>query len=245
MFQTLNALVLREVRYREADRILTVLTEQRGKQTMTAHGALSRRSKMAAATQQLTYSELTVFEKNNRLSVREGSVREAFAGLRKDIRKLALGSYFAECLEIFAGEDQPEPELLQLGLNCLYALSEDLYPEEKIKLAFEFRLAAATGYAPEIDRCPVCGREEIREPVFLSEEGRVVCRACRKAGHAFSLYGEMLPALRILMHAPAKKILAFSLNPEETKALGIPAETWLLRCAGKSIPTLQYYTGLH
>ena len=244
MFQTVNALVLREVRYREADRILTVLTEQSGKQTMTAHGALSRRSKMMAATQQLTYSELTVFEKNNRLSVREGSVKEAFAGLRTDLKKLALGCYFAECLENFAGEDQPEPELLQLGLNCLYALSEDLCPEEKIKLAFEIRLAAATGYAPVTERCPVCGREEIQDPVFLAEEGKVVCRACRKEGTALPLYGGMLPALRGLLRAPAKRILQFSLEPQERKALGTLAEQWLLRCAGKNIPTLQYYKAL-
>ena len=244
MFRTLNALILREVRYREADRILTVLTEQGGKQTVTAHGALSRRSKMAAATQQLTYAELTGFEKNNRLSVREGSVKEAFAGLRKDIRKLALGSYFAECLETFAAEDQPEPELLQLGLNCLYALSEDLCPEEKIKLAFELRLAAATGYAPETDQCPVCGRTDIVEPVFLADEGRVVCRACRKAGRAFPLEGGTLPAMRQVLQAPPKKILRFQLSPEEIRALGVLAEQWLLRCAGKSIPTLQYYREL-
>ena len=64
MYRTENALILREVRFREADRILTALTADRGKLTLTAHGALGKRSKMTAATQQLTWSELSLFEKN-------------------------------------------------------------------------------------------------------------------------------------------------------------------------------------
>ena len=54
----------------------------------------------------------------------------------------------------------------------------------------------------------------------------------------------MLPAMRQVLQAPPKKILRFQLNPEEIRALGVLAEQWLLRCAGKSIPTLQYYREL-
>ena len=61
MFKTVNALVLREVRYKEADRILTLLTDTDGKLTAKARGALRKSSKTAAATQQLTYAEMTLF----------------------------------------------------------------------------------------------------------------------------------------------------------------------------------------
>ena len=50
MFTTTNALVLREVRYKEADRILTLLTSTDGKITVKARGALRKGSKTAAAT---------------------------------------------------------------------------------------------------------------------------------------------------------------------------------------------------
>ena len=49
MFKTLNALVLREVRYKEADRILTLLTDSEGKLTVKARGALRKSSRTAAA----------------------------------------------------------------------------------------------------------------------------------------------------------------------------------------------------
>ena len=63
MFKTTRGLVLREVRYKEADRILTVLTEDMGKMTVKARGALRKGSKIAAATQFLVFSELTMLER--------------------------------------------------------------------------------------------------------------------------------------------------------------------------------------
>ena len=91
MFRTENALILREVRFKESDRILTALTADAVKMTLSAHGALSKHSRIAAATQQLTYSELTLFEKNGRYAVREAVTKEGFPGLRQDLEKLALG----------------------------------------------------------------------------------------------------------------------------------------------------------
>ena len=91
----------------------------------------------------------------------EASVKEAFSGLREDMERFSLGAYFAECMEAFSVEDQPEPELLQLGLNSLYALSRDLHPQEKIKAAFELRLMCLSGYAPQLGRCAACGKEPV------------------------------------------------------------------------------------
>lgn len=244
MYRNVDALVLREVRFREADRILTVLTADRGKLTLTAHGALGKKSRMTAATQQLTWSELALFEKNGRYSVREGVVKEAFQGLRRDLGKLALGSYFAECLELFAAEDQPEPELTQLGLNCLYALSEGLAEPCKIKCAFELRLMSIEGYAPAVEGCAVCGREDVQEPLFLTEEGQVVCRRCRKQGWSLPLTDSALAVFRYIVQAPAKRLLSFRIPDGDMRKLEAVSEAWLLKCAGRSLSTLSYYKNI-
>lgn len=244
MFRTENALILREVRFKESDRILTALTADSGKLTMAAHGALGKKSRIAAATQQLTYSELTLFEKNGRYTVREGVTKESFSGLRKDLERFALGTYFAECLEQYAGEEQPEPELMRLGLNCLYALSEELYSAEKIKAVFELRLMTSEGYSPAAEICAVCGRADIREPFFMLEDGQTVCRDCRKAGKTLPLSGEALTALRYIINAPERKILAFRLGDEDLHLLAAVAESWLVQCSGRIFQTLTYYKNL-
>ena len=133
---------------------------------------------------------------------------------------------------------------MQLGLNSLYALSEGLGSCEKIKAAFELRLMTLEGYAPAEESCPVCGRGDIREPVFLPEEGQTVCRACRKAGRSLPLTENALAAMRHILHAPAKKLLAFRLTEEEQSLLSAVAESWLLHCSDRNFPTLAYYRNL-
>ena len=74
MYKTLHGLVLREVKYKESSKILTILTEEEGKITAEARGALRKGSKCSAASQVLTWSELTFFENRGRYTLTEGSV---------------------------------------------------------------------------------------------------------------------------------------------------------------------------
>ena len=244
MFKTVNALVLREVRYKEADRILTLFTDTEGKITAKARGALRKSSRTAAATQQLTYSEMTLFGNKGRWTVNEAIVREGFEGLRCEMERLALGAYFAECMEAFGVEDQPEPALLQLGLNCLYALSRGLYPPAHIKAAFELRLMCLSGYAPELSACAVCGREA-EQPVLSLDHGRLCCRACASGmGERAELGADALAAMRYITSAPARQILRFSLGDDALLRLSDAAERYLLRRAERGFATLDYWKNI-
>lgn len=241
MFKTVNALVLREVRYKEADRILTILTDTDGKLTVKARGALRKSSKTAAATQLLTYSEMTLFGNRGRWTVNEATVKEPFAGLREEMERLALGAYFAECMEAFGVEEQPEPELLQLGLNSLYALSRGLGSQEKIKAAFELRIMCLTGYTPELTACAVCGKEP-EEPVLSLDQGRVCCRSCaHQMGERAELGSNALEAMRYICAAPPKQMLRFELGEDAVLRLADASERYLLRRAERGFSALDYW----
>ena len=176
MFLTTRGLVLREVRYKEADKILTVLTQHEGKVTVRARGALRKGSRITAATQLLTYSDMTIFENRGRRTLNEASTVEEFLGLRADLGAFALGSYFAELLETVSAEEYPDPPVLQLGLNSLYALSRALCPPEQIKAVFELRLMCLAGYEPDLSCCAQCGAAEPDEPWFSPARRRgVLC----------------------------------------------------------------------
>ena len=242
MFKTVNALVLREVRYKEADRILTLLTDTDGKITVKARGALRKSSKTAAATQQLTYSEMTLFGNLGRWTVNEATVKEGFDGLRTDIGSFALGSYFAECADALSVEDQPDAPLMQLALNCLYALSRGMYTPEHIKAAFELRLMCLAGYTPELSHCAVCGEEEPGDPVLMLERGCVCCRRCAAgAGQTVKLDTASLNAMRHICSASPKQILSFYLEGEGAKRLSAAAEEYLLLHTERRFPTLDYW----
>ena len=241
MFETTKALVLREVKYKEADRILTLFTSDNGKITAKARGALRKGSRTAAATQQLTWSDMTLFFNKGKWTVNEASVIEAFDGLKENIAAFALGSYFAECVEALSVEDQKDPELLSLALNSLYALSRELHEPRKIKAAFELRLMSLSGYHPAVERCAVCGEEKPADPVFDLLDGRLLCRKCSLRGSAVSLDERSLAAMRFILSAPPKQIFSFELSGDALVTLGFAAENYLLTQTERSFGTLEYY----
>ena len=241
MDKTVKALVLREVKYKEADRILTVLTED-GKLTMKAPGALRKNSKCGAATQQLTFSELTLYTRVGHWQVREGIVLEPFDGLRKDLEKLSLAVYLAQVLEAVSDEDAASPELLQLGLNSLFALSSGLAEDWLIKAVFELRLACLTGYTPEVMGCLHCGETE-GELYFDGENGGIVCARHREYG-VRKISPACLAAVRHVVTAHAKKIFSFRLTGDACREFADLCEKYLLSRLERSFSTLDYYKSI-
>ena len=243
MFLTTKALVLREVKYKEADKILTVLTEREGKLTVKARGALRKGCKYGAAAQALCYSEMTLFGNAGKWSVNEAETIEQFLAVRGSISALALASYFAEMLEAVSDEDIPNPELLQLGLNALYALSRGLYPETHIKSVFELKLMCLCGFAPQLERCPSCGREPPEDPVFSLNGGSVHCRTCPPgiAGVSVPLSRETADAMRFVTAAPPKRIFSFRVPEEAARQLADVCEAYAAVQLERGFGTLDYW----
>jgi len=243
MFRTTRALVLREVKYKEADKILTVLTEDEGKLTVSARGVMRRGSKIAAACQLLTFSEMTLFETRGKWYVDEAQTVEQFLGLREDIALLALATYFAELLEAVSDEDSPNPEVLRLGLNSLFALSGRLFPPEHIKAVFELRLMCLSGYEPALDCCPVCGKEDMETPVFSALGGTVLCGKCRNLdyGETFPLCSASLSAMRHVAGAENKKIFSFLLDELSSKRLYAACEAYVRAQLERRFSALEYW----
>ena len=243
MYNTLHGLVLREVKYKESSKILTILTEEEGKITAEAKGALRKGSKCAASAQMLVWSELTFFENRGRYTLTEGTVLEDFAGLRGDLADYALGCYFAELLEAVSDQDSPDAALLHLGLNALFALSRKLWPPEHIKAVFELRLMCLAGFAPAADRCTECGSETPDDPRFSLYGSAVHCAHCLPPapGKSLPLCAASLEALRYVCAAPAKRIYAFSLEGAAAERFYRMCEEYALAQLDRGFGTLDYW----
>ena len=124
MFLTIQAIVLRVTDYNDRDALLTVLSRDHGKLTNKARGLRRKNSPLVAPCQLLAFGEFTVFEYRGMYTINEAHSIELFQGLRRDLQKLSLGTYFAQVAEVISQEDLPNPELLALTLNCLYGLSK-------------------------------------------------------------------------------------------------------------------------
>ena len=243
MYATTRGLVLREVKYKESDKILTVLTQDMGKITVGVRGALRKSSRVTAASQQLVFSEMTLFGRNGRWSMNEAETIEQFLGLRRDLGSFALGGYFAELLEAVSDEDSPNPEMLALGLNALFALSRGMHSPEHIKAVFELRLMCLAGYEPQLYGCGVCGNENIEDPLFSLNGGILHCRGCFPGGAGVSmpLCRGSLDAMRHIVSAGAKRIFSFELDKPAAEELYDICEAYVPAQLGRSFGTLNYW----
>lgn len=245
-FLTVKALVIREVRYKEADRILTLYTEENGKMTAKASNALRKTSKIAAATQLLTYAEMVLYCNKGHILVREANIIEDFSGLKEDFSNYALGCYFAECVDNLTEEETAEKDILQLALNSLYALSHNLYDPKVIKAGFEMRMMSKLGYRPNTNECNVCGKVNPDEPCLGIVSGIVCCRKCRNSQVGLTSYldDESLRAIRHITTAGPKNVFPKNITGESLEKLSEASEKYFIEHTERRFPTLDYWKKL-
>ena len=240
-----KALVLREVDYRESDKILTLLTQEQGKLTASARGCRKKGSAIAAGCQLLAWSEMVLYDYHGKWSVKEAAAERLFQGVRDDLERLSLGCYFAEVAEALALEGIPSPELLSLSLNSLHALDRmGEKPLPLVKTAFEWRSMCLAGYEPLVEGCAVCGADPPAEARFHLREGVLHCAACRdRVGEGISmpLNGQALAALRHIVLGDPKRLFSFRLEGEGLRQLEDAGEAYLHTQLERGFRTLDFY----
>ena len=246
MYLTTQGLVLRVTDYNDRDALLTLMTPHYGKLTVKARGLRRKNSPLIAPCQLLAFGEFTLFEYKGMYTVNEAQSLELFQNLHRDLCKLSLGTYFAQCAEVLAQEDLPNPELLSLTLNCLYALSQLDIPESKVKAVFELRAACLAGYAPDISGCHVCG--DPTPDRFDISAGRLECSRCRSLdsnGLRLPVTPGTIQAMQYITMCDAKKLFAFQLGEENMAELSNISEAYLTTQLERGFSTLDFYKSLY
>lgn len=244
MHTTTNALVLRSVDYKEADKILTLLTQEGGKLTASARGCRRKNSPLAAGCQLLCWSEMVLMERQGRWQVKEAGTLREFRGVQADLEKLALACYLSEVTENLALEDLPSPELLSLMLNSLHALDKMSKPLELVKGAFELKAMCLAGYEPMLEGCAVCGAEQPTEPRFHLREGMLHCAACKAGigdGVSMPLDPFVHQAMSHIAWGDPKRLFSVLLPGESLKRFSDLTEAYLHTQLERGFHTLDFY----
>ena len=245
MYLTIQAIVLRVTDYNDRDALLTVLTRNHGKLTIKARGLRRKNSPLIAPCQLLAFGEFTLFEYKNQYTVNEAHSIELFQGLRRDLCKLSLGTYFAQAAEVLSQEDLPNPELQSLLLNCLFALDKLEKPELLVKSVFELRAASLAGYSPDLFGCHVCGSQA---PAYFDiSGGALLCEKCLAAstGIRMPIKASILDAMRYIVYCDPKKLFSFEIGQEALVQLSSLTEAYLTTQLERGFSTLDFYKSLH
>lgn len=263
MLMTVDGLVTRTYPAGDHDRLIHIITPDRGRLSVMVKGAQAKNNRMGAISQLFTYGNYELYRKGDMYWLRGGSVNASFYGLTGDLSSMALAAYLCDVASDMTdeGEGEGTAALLRMLLNALYALNQGGYAHTVIKAVFELRAAALAGFAPNLMGCAYCGEGYPENSYLDIMNGRVICADCQtklnrlggwKQDHETEERGERriicpmsastLAAVRYALTAPDKKIFSFVLkDKEEEMALERVAETYLLNQLERGFDTLNFY----
>jgi DNA repair protein RecO (recombination protein O) len=225
-----QAVILRSLRYGEADRILHLYTPQRGKVGAIAKGVRRARSRFGGRMEPFFRLNLVLHEgRSELLTVTAAETVAGYPRLREHGGALDTAARACDAVARLFDTSEPHPGVYNLLCNELALLdSEPERAGHANQLAFRLKLLLAAGLAPQLAACASCGEREHLSG-FSGAAGGVVCPAC-EAG-SFPLAEE---AHAFLVDAIGRPL-----------AQTPPADARALRQAERAIAdTLEHHAGI-
>jgi DNA repair protein RecO (recombination protein O) len=201
-----EAVVLRSIRFSEADCVLHLYTLERGRVGAIAKGVRKTKSRFGARLEPFSHVELMLHEGRGELyTVRGADLVRSHERSRVDGYRMAVGHIGLEAmLRLFVGEDASAPAFNALTrfLELLDEVDEELPAQpalDPLVLSFQLKLLWLSGYLPHLAGCAACG-EERPLVAFSPQAGGGVCAECSPGALAVS--GEGFETVRRFLEHP-------------------------------------------
>ena len=174
-----QGVILRSLRYGEADRILHLYTPQRGKVGAIAKGVRRARSRFGGRMEPFFRLNLVLHEgRSELLTVTAAETVDGYPRLREHGGALDTAARACDAVSRLFDTSEPHPGVYNLLCNELALLdSEPERAGHANQLAFRLKLLLAAGLAPQLAACASCGEREHLSG-FSGAAGGVVCPAC-------------------------------------------------------------------
>jgi DNA repair protein RecO (recombination protein O) len=180
-----EGIVLRSLRYGEADRILHLYTPDRGRVSAIAKGVRRAKSRFGGRLEPFFRIDLVLYEgRGDLLTVTSAETVAAHPRLREDAAALDGAARACEAVARVFDDGDPHRGVYHLLANELALLDgEPALAGRANALAFRLKLLLAAGFAPHLAACASCGETE-HLMGFSGAAGGVVCAACEAGSFA-------------------------------------------------------------
>ncbi|MBI5287261.1 MAG: DNA repair protein RecO [Deltaproteobacteria bacterium] len=251
-FHTTQAIVLGSVDYGESDRVVAFYTQDYGRLHGIAKGAKRSRKRFGGTLEPLSYGRLIFVKKREVGLVRvdHWDLLQGFHGIKRDLERIACGSYFLELAREMTREGQRNPQVFHLLLKSLSFL-EGRGRSDSLKSIFEMRLLSALGYHPHLDRCVACKQISIRRPFFSSARGGILCPGCANGeSRTFKKVrdeGALIPitlgtakTLILMARVALDRITRLSMTPDVMRECTMVLEDFIRYQLGKELKSKRF-----
>jgi len=172
-----QGVVLRTIKLGEADRIVTFITEHRGKVRAVAKGVRKTKSRFGSRLEPLSHVALQLYEGRELDTVTQAETLDHFRPVREDMDRVARAAAMLEAVDHVAQQGEANTALYRMLVGALRALAARDAPA--IVGAFYWKLLALEGSAPLLAECAGCGTDA-ELVAFDLVEGGALCRTCRR-----------------------------------------------------------------
>ncbi len=175
-----TGIVLRSYSFGEADKIVVLISPNRGKLRAVAKGVRKTKSRFGGRLETFAHVDLVLYEGRNLDTITQVSMIEAFTTIRADLNRVVTAGTMIEVADVVAQEDEPARRLFLLLQRGLRALDGGA-PHPDLLTAYLLKAAGIMGVAPALEHCAGCGSEG-RLTRFSFAAGGALCERCRTPG---------------------------------------------------------------
>lgn len=210
-----RGMVIREVAAGDYDKILTVITDELGKISVSAKGVKRSGNRYSAGTQVLSYCDWVLYKGKNTYSLNSCDIVHSFYEIRQDLTLLAYAAHMLDMLQDTTFENQPAKEPLTLLLHAVHALVKKNRNPELIIRIFSLKLVQIMGYTPFLAGCCRCGTKQIEEIYFSFDDCGFICEQCKsKAENTLWIEPGTAKALIYVICAGVREAFSFDLSED-------------------------------
>lgn len=172
-------IVLSWIKYKESSKIVTLFTEELGRISIMAQGALKPKSQLLAATEVFSKSHFELKKGKNFYYIESAELESSNFTIRQDIDRLAYGFYILELVERSMPGGESSSRVFGMLDKAILEMSKSDRPILQT-VAFELKMISILGYRPQLSSCLACGKAVSQIWDFSISEGGVYCDSCRK-----------------------------------------------------------------
>lgn len=151
----------------ESDRLLTLLTQERGKINVIAKGARKGSSRLAGSSEPLTHATFSLATTHRFPFVTQAQPKRSFPEIRSDYDKLLASLALLECTDALTTFDQPVDDLFAHLLASLEFMGKATRPGATLVWAL-VRMLEIEGLAPQWIECAISGEPLVENPALFS-----------------------------------------------------------------------------
>lgn len=215
-----KGIIVREVPYGEADKLLNILTREYGLLTVSAKHARRPKRNMLFATSALTLGEFEISgSESTRYYLSAATIVESFEKIRSDV---VLLTYCAHIMDLVLDSMRDISSAEEIFTLVLYTLNRYTRPDIDLALTihtFELKLLFVLGFTPVLHECSVCGKPFIIGPeekvVFSYNRCGVICdeRRCLSERGEYKLISPAtLECMKYISFVQIDKVFSFKLD---------------------------------